>query len=66
MVPDAPAYRLPLQEGIPVLSPLQRGIEQRETLDVLRGQLQAEAAASRPALKAVLRNLDLLFAEDEA
>jgi hypothetical protein len=63
MVSDAPMYCLPTDDGIPVLSPLQRGIEQRETLHVLRFQLQSPPTAE-PGLKAVLRNLDLLFVEE--
>lgn len=65
MVTEPPAYCLPREGGIPVLSPLQRGIERREALAVLRARLRVEPGAD-PALKAALRNLELLFVEDEA
>lgn len=51
---------------MPVLSPFQQKIEVRETLQVLRGQLEAEPQRPSRELQAVLRNLDVLLADDEA
>jgi hypothetical protein len=60
-------YSLPQDEaGMPVLSPLQQKIEARETLQVLRDQLEAGPRRPSRELQAVLRNLEALLAEDEA
>jgi len=59
-------YSLPQDDaGLPVLSPFQQRIETQETLQVLCGQLHAEPRCNSRELQAVLRNVDVLLADDE-
>ena len=55
-------YQLPLQDGIPVLSPLQKHIERGETLRTLREQVDCECEAS-PGLRRALNSMDRLILE---
>lgn len=56
-------FSLPTEGGIPVLSPLQQVIEQRETLSTLRGQLDKPVGQGQ-ALRSALRTLDLLLHDE--
>jgi len=55
-------YELPLQDGIPVLSPLQKHIERGETLRTLRGQIGRDCRAS-PGLRRAINSMDRLILE---
>ncbi len=55
-------FELPLQDGIPVLSPMQKRIERRETLRTLREQIDCECDTT-PALRRALNSMDRLILE---
>lgn len=58
-------FELPKQDGIPVLSPLHRKIEQGETLRILRGQIERDCSGGVP-LRRAMNSLDLLVLEQYA
>lgn len=55
-------FELPKQDGIPVLSPLHRQIEQGETLRILRGQIGQDRSGAGQ-LRRAMNSLDLLVLE---
>ena len=59
---DQAIFELPRQDGIPVLSPMQKRIERSETLRVLRGQLEQDRAGGMQ-LRRAMNSLDLLVME---
>lgn len=60
---DKAIFELPKQDGIPVLSPLQRPIELGETLRTLRGQIDAKREDGE-ARRRVQSSLDRLWQEE--
>src|SRR5690606_9233143 len=61
---DTPSFALPTRDGLPVLSPLQQRIEARATLGCLQRQLEQDVGHDAAARRSVLRNVDLLLAEE--
>lgn len=55
-------FELPKQDGIPVLSPLHRQIEQGETLRILRNQIEQDCSGG-VSLRRAMNSLDLLVLE---
>lgn len=55
-------FELPKQDGIPMLSPLHKRIEQGETLRILRSQLEQDCSGGVP-LRRAMNSLDLLVLE---